>query len=122
MPPKEKWASECKSIVDSLSKDPDAEAFLLPVAYEGQLSLINTPLWSPLAHTYMTPVHHCPEIFISIELGLWDYPKLIKNPMDLGTIKVLVCFRITTSNYYTQPHVMEYNININTEKSGKERI
>lgn len=46
---------EVESLIDVISADPNAEAFLTPVAWE--------------------------------ELNLLDYPSIVKNPMDLSTVK-----------------------------------
>lgn len=54
-----------QGIIDEISKNPKAEEFLQPVDWEG------------------TPKPN-------LGLQLLDYPKLIANPMDLGTLKVII--------------------------------
>jgi hypothetical protein len=54
------------NLLKSIEDDPGAEPFLEPVAWQGKHALI----------TYML-----------IELGLHDYPEIVKRPMDFSTIK-----------------------------------
>jgi hypothetical protein len=56
MPPKEKWAVQCKIVLDTLFKNRDSGPFHAPVDHAA--------------------------------MNLWDYPQIIKQPMDLGTIRV----------------------------------
>jgi len=52
-----------KAILTELSQNPNSEVFRKPVDWEGTV-----------------------KGFVSVGLGLEDYPAIIKNPMDLSTV------------------------------------
>jgi len=57
-----------------------------------------------------------------LELGLDDYPKIIKNPMDVSTIKVKKIFSYLT----IQIHILKFfpliNYQFKLEKFEKQQI
>ena len=70
-PLKKEGYSQVKSLIDSIENDRNAEPFMAPVEWEGKYPRTSVSVLTNIA----------------IEMGLLDYPQIVKSPMDLGTVK-----------------------------------
>ncbi len=66
-----------------------SSAHVMPVKQDKWVSQCMSILDYLFDHEESDPFH---EPVNYEELGLWDYPKIIKHPMDLGTIQVFGLF------------------------------